>query len=58
MILEIDVTVTGPDQVLTGSVAVDVNVPAADQGAAGRSEADLETLRIQQASQALRWGSR
>lgn len=30
MILEIDVTVTGPGQVLTGSVAVTVNAPLAD----------------------------
>ena len=58
MILEIDVTVTGPDQVLTGSVAVDVNVTAAEQESARRREAGLETLRIQQASQAIRWSGR
>lgn len=29
MILQIDVTVTGPDSVLTGSAAVTVNVPPA-----------------------------
>jgi len=58
VILEIDVTVTGPDQVLTGSVAVDVNVTAAEQESARRREAGLETLRIQQASQAIRWSGR
>ena len=31
MILQIDVTVTGPDSVMTGSVAVNVTVPAAAQ---------------------------
>lgn len=30
MILQIDVTVTGPDSVMTGTVAVTVNPPAAE----------------------------
>lgn len=58
MILVIDVTVTGPDWVATGSAAVTVNVPSAAPAAPApvTTPAELETLRMQQRSQALRWG--
>jgi hypothetical protein len=50
VILQIDVTVTGPDGVATGSAAVTVNDPPAGQQAA----ADLAAMR--QRSQALMRG--
>lgn len=56
MILQIDVTVTGPDGVMTGSTAVTVNVPAAAQPASPAPSGELANLRMQQRSQALRWG--
>lgn len=61
MILQIDATVTGPDGVSTGSVAVTVVTPAARQESRPEppapSRADLENLRMRQRSQALRWGA-
>lgn len=61
MILQIDATVTGPDFVATGSVAVTVITPAARQepqpAPPARSNAELENLRMRQRSQALRWGA-
>ncbi len=66
MILDIDVTVTGPDQVLTGSVAVTVNpAPAAAPVAPVQAPVqapmagELANLRMRQRSEALRalrWG--
>lgn len=56
MILQIDVTVTGPDGVMTGSAAVTVNVPAAAQAAPPVPPGELANLRMQQRAQALRWG--
>jgi hypothetical protein len=38
VILTIDVTVTGPDEVMTGSVAVTVNEPPADASPAQAAE--------------------
>jgi hypothetical protein len=57
VILQIDVTVTGPDQVMTGSVAVDVTAPAADTPAPADQPA-RENLLVQMRSRALRWGGR
>ena len=54
MILQIDVTVTGPDGVATGSAAVTVNEPPPAEAAP--SAADLKTLRMLQRSQALMRG--
>jgi hypothetical protein len=54
VILQIDVTVTGPDGVMTGSAAVTVNEPPAAETAPAGST--LETLRMQQRSQALMRG--
>lgn len=59
MILQIDVTVTGPDSVMTGSVAVTVNVPPAEQAPPPESPsgpAAIERARAQ--SQSMRWGMR
>jgi hypothetical protein len=56
VILQIDVTVAGPDQVLTGSATVDVEVPSAGQ--AEHEAPDLATQRMIQRSQALRWSQR
>jgi hypothetical protein len=55
VILTIDVTVTGPDQVLTGSTAVNVTVPPAERPPPAEQppQQDL-TLR----SRALGWGMR
>jgi hypothetical protein len=65
VILVIDATVTGPDGVLTGSVAVTVNAPAPEQAPPAAPAAqpradpgDLENRRLQQRSQALRWSGR
>lgn len=67
MILQIDVTVTGPDSVLTGSAAVTVNVPAGVQlptltaEAATSPPAAAEATANEQAqkfSQSMRWGMR
>jgi hypothetical protein len=61
VILQIDVTVTGPDGVMTGSAAVDVTPPAAAQAPAPAPQppdADLMNLRMRQRAQALRWGGR
>lgn len=52
MILQIDVTVTGPDGVITGSTAVTVNVPAPP--AAAQPAAELAALRARQRLQARR----
>lgn len=54
MILQIDVTVTGPDGVATGSTAVTVSEPPAAKAAPPGP--DLDTLRMQQRSQALMRG--
>jgi hypothetical protein len=60
VILQIDVTVIGPDGVMTGSTAVTVNdppaavIPAAQAQAA--SPGDLATMRMRQRAQALRGG--
>lgn len=58
MILQIDVEVTGPDQVMTGSVAVDVEVPEDSQSERPVTGSDLANLRLRQRSQALRWSQR
>jgi hypothetical protein len=52
VILQIDVTVTGPGWVSTGSVAVDVTEPTAAE-----TETADENTRMQQRIQALRWGA-
>lgn len=57
MILQIDVEVVGPDSVMTGSTAVDVEVPEAAEGEE-LSASDLANLRIRQRSQAMRWSGR
>jgi hypothetical protein len=49
VILQIDVTVTGPDGVATGSAAVTVNEAAPPAG-----DAELDALRAAQRSQARR----
>lgn len=58
MILTIDVTVTGPDGVATGSTAVTVNVPPAQAPSPAPAlvtAPDLASLRLQQRAQALGW---
>jgi hypothetical protein len=57
VILTIDVTVTGPDGVMTGSTAVTVNEPeAVTPPAPERAAGDLANLRMRQRTQALRGG--
>lgn len=58
MILQIDVTVTGPDGVMTGSAAVTVNAPEAEPppAPAAATDGELTNLRMRQRSQAMRWG--
>jgi hypothetical protein len=58
VILQIDVTVTGPDGVMTGSAAVTVNDPPAGQAVLSPQTAspDLATLRMSQRSSALMRG--
>jgi hypothetical protein len=58
MILTIDVTVTGPDSVLTGSVAVDVVVPAADLREPAPQPGELANEQLQQRSLSNRWAGR
>lgn len=58
MILQIDVEVVGPGQVMTGSTAVEVVVPQQAGQERPVSDSDLVNLRIRQRSQALRWGGR
>ena len=58
MILQIDVEVVGPDQVMTGSTAVEVVIPQEAERERPVSDSDLANLRIRQRSQALRWGGR
>lgn len=62
MILVIDVTVGGPNEVMTGSTAVTVNAPAAQAPEAAPpapdTPGDLESRRMQMRSQALRWSGR
>lgn len=54
MILTIDVTVTGPDEVMTGSVAVTVSEPPADASPAqGTGDANLQ---MRQRAQVMRGG--
>ena len=53
MILVIDVTVTGPDGVMTGSAAVTVNEPTAPPAQAA---SELANLRMRQRAQAMRGG--
>jgi hypothetical protein len=57
VILQIDVTVTGPDSVMTGSVAVDVNVPPAEQ-APPAPPAQSANQVAQARSRSMRWGMR
>jgi len=59
VILQIDVTVTGPDQVLTGSVAVTVNDPPEQAAPAAPAPApaastELAARRARQRAQARR----
>lgn len=56
MILTIDAAVTGPDGVMTGSVAVTVTEPPAQEEQA-RPSAALDSLRMRQRAQALRGGT-
>jgi alpha/beta superfamily hydrolase len=59
VILQIDVTVTGPDGVMTGSTAVAVNEPTAPAvilPAQAQPPGDLANLRMRQRAQALRGG--
>jgi hypothetical protein len=58
VILQIDVEVVGPDQVMTGSTAVEVVLPGEAEQDRSVSDSDLANLRIRQRSQALRWGGR
>lgn len=52
MILQIDVTVTGPDQVMTGSATVTVSQPAA-QAAPPDAPGELAGMRRRQRVQAM-----
>lgn len=58
MIMTIDVTVTGPDSVLTGSAAVDVTVPAADAPPPVPGTGELANEQMVQRSLSMRWGGR
>ena len=51
MILQIDVTVTGPGGIATGSVAVDVNDPAAQ-----KAPGEDENTRMRNRVRSQRWG--